>query len=181
MTMPKTTSTWTSSSSRTTTQTTLSTTTRSTTTSTGPAPSGTAIRGVTAPVYHKYLQNLDGKAILGPEGSQAKFVISGGTIQMTGTGLYLNIDTTATTSYKALSFGTAPNFSGWGLEGDTIITTQSSQFGRQLNYVMCGPVGTDSYVVYLQTGSQLPSGSGTFREQYWSRSQPHLGWSKQYR
>ncbi|KAF3939201.1 hypothetical protein ABW19_dt0204285 [Dactylella cylindrospora] len=130
------------------------------TTSSGPAPSGTAIRGVTAPVYHKYLQNSNGVAILGPEASQAKFIISGGTIRISGADLYLNIDTSATTSYKALSFGATPNFSNWGLEGDTIITTQSSVFGRQLNYVVCGPVDNDSYVVYLQTGSQLPSGPG---------------------
>ncbi|KAF3916624.1 hypothetical protein ABW20_dc0104072 [Dactylellina cionopaga] len=149
---------------RTTMQTTIkstTSTTRITTTSSGPAPSGTAIRGVSAPVYHKYLQNMDGTAILGPEGTQAKFIISGGTIRMSGTGLYLNLDTSATTSYKALSFGTTATFSGWGLEGDTIITTQTSQLGRQLNYVMCGPVGSDSYVVYLQTGSQLPPGPGT--------------------
>lgn len=64
------------------------------------------------------------------EATAERFIISG-SIQDTTSGLYLNADTSATTSYKAISFGATATTTGWGLEGDTIITTNASVFGRR--------------------------------------------------
>lgn len=63
------------------------------------------------------------------EANARRFIISG-SIRDTGSGLYLNIGT-ASTSYKPLSFGTTATTTGWGLEGDTIITTNGSPYGRR--------------------------------------------------
>ncbi|KAH7107750.1 hypothetical protein BKA62DRAFT_145344 [Auriculariales sp. MPI-PUGE-AT-0066] len=137
-----------------------STSTSSTASPTSTAGTGKQIRGVSAPVYHLYLQNLNGAAVLGPEASSGYFNISG-SIQLTGSSpTYLNIGS-ETTSYRSLSFGTASTFSGWGLEGDTIITTQSSSYGRQLNFAVCPASTSGYYNLYLQLGSDLPSSSCT--------------------
>lgn len=146
-----------------TTATVTATTTKSTAsaTSTGPAApaaSGVQIRGVQDPVFHLYLQNANGTAVLGPEASSGRFTI-GGSIALNGgpAPLYLNVGSEST-SYRSLSFGAAPSFAGWGLEGDTIITTTSSTYGRQLNFVACPAAGASgTFKVFLQLGSDVPS------------------------
>jgi hypothetical protein len=67
--------------------------------------------------------------VLGPEATSEYFNIDG-TIQSTNTSMYMNIGSD-TTSYKTLTFGETGSTTGWGLEGDTIITTQSSSYGRR--------------------------------------------------
>lgn len=52
------------------------------------------------------------------------------TVQSTNTSLYLNVGSDST-SYKTLTFGTAASTSAWALEGDTIITAQTSTWGRR--------------------------------------------------
>lgn len=52
------------------------------------------------------------------------------TVQSANTSLYLNVGSDST-SYKTLTFGTAASTSAWALEGDTIITAQSSTWGRR--------------------------------------------------
>ncbi|KAK1491810.1 hypothetical protein CABS01_12134 [Colletotrichum abscissum] len=91
------------------------------------------IRGVTDPVYHLYLQAYPKDKsipVLGPEAS-AEFFNIAGTIQSANSSSYLNIGGDAT-SYKTLSLSNASGTSAWGLEGDTIITTQSSSWGRRM-------------------------------------------------
>lgn len=66
---------------------------------------------------------------MGPEATSEYFNISG-SIQSTNTSMYLNIGND-TTSYKTLTFGTTASMSGWALEGDTIITAQTSTYGRR--------------------------------------------------
>ncbi|KAF8973277.1 hypothetical protein BDZ97DRAFT_1912830 [Flammula alnicola] len=127
-----------------------------TTTITGPTPTGSQIRTVQSPVYHFYLQNSGGVPVLGPESSAALFTI-GGTItlnQSNGSELYLNLNTTGTASYQALTFGTTATTTDWGLEGDTIITTSP----RQLNFLACATSVSTIYSIYLQTGNDTPAG-----------------------
>ncbi|KAF2273275.1 uncharacterized protein EI97DRAFT_436152 [Westerdykella ornata] len=117
------------------------------------------IRGVRDPIYHLYLQaNAKNQTIpvLGPEASAEEFTI-GSTIQSKKTSQYLNI-VSASTSYKPVVFGPTGETTAWGLEGDTIITTQGSSFGRQLNWLVCKSTDSGYYDLYLQTGSQTPSG-----------------------
>ncbi|KAG7054725.1 hypothetical protein JMJ77_0007200 [Colletotrichum scovillei] len=116
------------------------------------------IRGVTDPVYHLYLQAYPKDKsipVLGPEAS-AEFFNIAGTIQSANSSSYLNIGGDAT-SYKTLSLSNASGTSAWGLEGDTIITTQSSSWGRQLNFLVC-QLDTSYWQLYLQTGSDVPTG-----------------------
>lgn len=90
------------------------------------------IRGVQDPIYHLYLQSLPGNAstpVMGPEATSEYFTI-GETIQSTNTSLYLNIGE-ASTSYLPLSLDTTATTTAWGLEGDTIITTTGSSYGRR--------------------------------------------------
>lgn len=117
--------------------------------------------------------------MLGPEASGRRFLISG-SIKDTGSGLYMNVDT-ASTSYKPLSFGATATTTGWGLEGDTIITTNGSPYGRrkiplcfqfgeellltdsigvpvELNFLACTTTTSGYYRLYLQTGGDMPSG-----------------------
>ncbi|KAF2843562.1 hypothetical protein M501DRAFT_994527 [Patellaria atrata CBS 101060] len=118
------------------------------------------IRGVVAPIFHLYLQSLPSNSavpVMGPESGAEMFQI-GSTIQSDKSKLFLNIGA-ASTSYKPLSFGASGNTTAWGLEGDTIITTQGSSYGRQLNFLACARSGASGYYdVYLQTGSDTPSG-----------------------
>ncbi|CAI9632060.1 unnamed protein product [Alternaria burnsii] len=117
------------------------------------------IRGVRDPIYHLYLQANSKNAsipVLGPETAADEFTI-GGTIQSKKTSLYLNIATTST-SYKPLVWGTTGDTTAWGLEGDTIITAQGSSYGRQLNFLVCKSTDASYYDLYLQTGSDVPSG-----------------------
>ncbi|KAL2274091.1 hypothetical protein FJTKL_03698 [Diaporthe vaccinii] len=116
------------------------------------------IRAVQDPIYHFYLQSYPKNgsiAVMGPEASSEFFNING-SIQSANTSLYLNVGSDST-SYKTLTFGTAASTSAWALEGDTIITAQSSTWGRQLNFLACKLDG-NYWQVYLQTGSATPSG-----------------------
>lgn len=91
------------------------------------------IRGVRDPIYHLYLQTYPkdkSTPVLGPEASAESFNIAG-TIQSTNSSLYLNVGSDAT-SYKSLQFSSSPSTTAWGLEGDTIITTRSSSWGRRM-------------------------------------------------
>ncbi|KAJ4396029.1 hypothetical protein N0V93_000245 [Gnomoniopsis smithogilvyi] len=90
------------------------------------------IRAVQDPIFHYYLQSYPGNASLaamGPESTSEYFNISG-SIQSTNTSLFLNIGSDST-SYKTLTLGTTATMSGWALEGDTIITAQTSNYGRR--------------------------------------------------
>lgn len=90
------------------------------------------IRSDQDPVFHYYLQAYpEDKTIpaLGPEASSETYNIDG-SIQSTNTSMYLNIGND-TTSYKTLTFGNTSSTTAWGLEGDTIITTTSSSYGRR--------------------------------------------------
>ncbi|KAI0785609.1 hypothetical protein C8Q75DRAFT_322050 [Abortiporus biennis] len=129
-----------------------------TTTSTGATPTGTQIRADQDPVYHFYLQENAGQLMLGPESSSGYFTISGGTITLNnsnGTNLFINVQESASTSFKPLTLDTTATTTDWGLEGDTIITTAP----RQLNFLTCSSTTTEGYWdVYLQEGSDVPSG-----------------------
>lgn len=71
-------------------------------------------------------------AVMGPEASSEYFNIASGSIQSTNSSLFLNVNGGDSASYKTLTFGTTAGASGlWGLEGDTIITTQGSSYGRR--------------------------------------------------
>ncbi|KIP10870.1 hypothetical protein PHLGIDRAFT_64750, partial [Phlebiopsis gigantea 11061_1 CR5-6] len=116
---------------------------------------GSQIRAVTDPVFHFYLQNYDGQPVLGPEASSGYFTIDG-TIQLTdGSGLFLNADVNATTSYKSLTFDTAATTTDWQLEGDTIITSNP----RELNFIACATSDANYYTLYLQYGNDQPAGA----------------------
>ncbi|KAI0393564.1 hypothetical protein F5Y17DRAFT_458800 [Xylariaceae sp. FL0594] len=124
------------------------------------------IRGVTSPIFHYYLQAYTQNAtipVMGPEASSEYFNIGGGSIQSANSTAYLVVGSDST-SYKTLTLsktatpasGSAP---GWALEGDTIITGTGSKWGRQLNFLVCKVgSGGDYWQVYLQTGSDVPSG-----------------------
>ncbi|KAG9049360.1 hypothetical protein FS837_010574 [Tulasnella sp. UAMH 9824] len=139
-----------------TTTTKTSTTSSKTSTTTAPAGTGVQIRTVQDPVYHLYLQNDGGTAVIGPEASSGHFTING-SIKLNGPNLYLNI-ASGTTSYRALTFDSTASFTGWALEGDTIITAQSSQYGRQLNFLACQTSTSGEWQLYLQLGNDQPTG-----------------------
>ncbi|KAF2995927.1 hypothetical protein E8E14_004162 [Neopestalotiopsis sp. 37M] len=65
---------------------------------------------------------------MGPESSSEYFDVNG-TIESTNTTRYLNVGSDST-SYKTLTLDEAANTTAWGLEGDTIITTTGSTWGR---------------------------------------------------
>ncbi|KAI1454731.1 hypothetical protein F4805DRAFT_438272 [Annulohypoxylon moriforme] len=116
------------------------------------------IRAVTSPIFHYYLQAYPQDPtipVMGPESTSEYFNI-GSTIQSTNTSAYLNIGDDST-SYKTLTFADASSTDAWALEGDTIITATGSSFGRQLNFLVCQLSGS-YWQVYLQTGSETPSG-----------------------
>lgn len=97
-----------------------------------------------------------GVPVLGPEASSGYFTISN-TIALNqpgGSPLFLNLNTSSTTSYQALSFGTTATTTDWGLEGDTIITTAP----RQLNFLACATSDSTIYSLLLQTGNDTPPG-----------------------
>ncbi|KAF8909834.1 hypothetical protein CPB85DRAFT_705313 [Mucidula mucida] len=126
-------------------------------TSTSPMATGSQIRTVQDPVFHYYLQNIGGAPKLGPESSSGYFTI-GSMITLNsddGSSLYLNVNTSATTSYKPLSLDATATTTDWGLEGDTIITTNP----RQLNFIACPTSNTTVYDVYLQNGNDTPAGT----------------------
>ncbi|KAI8992991.1 hypothetical protein BD414DRAFT_292422 [Trametes punicea] len=128
-----------------------------TTTSSAATPTGSQIRADQDPVYHFYLQSDGGTPVLGPESSSGYFTI-GSTISLNGADgskLYLNIDESATTSYKPLSFDAVATTTDWGLEGDTIITTAP----RQLNFLACSTSDPNVYDVFFQEGNDTPSGA----------------------
>jgi len=136
------------------TTTTPTTTPPATTTSTGATPTGSQIRSDQDPVYHLYLQEEDGQPMLGPEASSGYFTITT-TISVpssTGSLLYLNVGN-ATTSYVPLSLDPVATTTDWGLEGDTIITTNP----RQLNFLACNSTNPNYFTLYLQNGNDMPS------------------------
>ncbi|KAI1637278.1 hypothetical protein F4809DRAFT_640698 [Biscogniauxia mediterranea] len=129
------------------------------------------IRTVQDPVFHFYLQAYPDDPtipVMGPEASSEYFDI-GATIRSTNTSAYLNIassspddddDDDEGASYKTLVFGGEAEegvTDAWGLEGDTIITSTGSAYGRQLNFLVC-QLGGGFWQVYLQTGSDTPAG-----------------------
>ncbi|KAI1485655.1 hypothetical protein F5X96DRAFT_690251 [Biscogniauxia mediterranea] len=124
------------------------------------------IRAVQDPVFHFYLQAYPDDPtipVMGPEASSEYFDI-GATIRSTNTSAYLNIaddDEGEGASYKTLVFGGEAEeeevTDAWGLEGDTIITSTGSAYGRQLNFLVC-QLGGGFWQVYLQTGSDTPAG-----------------------
>lgn len=115
--------------------------------------------------YIKFTRNVSvsltlslpgGTPVLGPESSSGYFTISG-SISLNnadGSKLYLNVNESASTSYKPLSLGTTATTTDWGLEGDTIITTSP----RQLNFIACTTSDSTVYSVYLQEGNDTPAG-----------------------
>ncbi|KAK2745744.1 hypothetical protein FQN55_006065 [Onygenales sp. PD_40] len=118
------------------------------------------IRGVSDPIYHLYLQaQADDPSVpvLGAEASGDTFYITD-TIQSAGTGLYLNIVPDDSVSYKTLVFEETSTTTAWGLEGDTIITTTGSEYGRQLNFVVCEATA-GQFKLFLQTGADVPEGT----------------------
>ncbi|KAK6071757.1 hypothetical protein SCUP234_04660 [Seiridium cupressi] len=89
------------------------------------------IRAVQDPIFHYYLQAYPSDpsiAVMGPDTSSEYFDIDG-TIQSANTTRYLNIGS-ETTSYKTLTFGNSSTTDAWALEGDTIITSTGSTWGR---------------------------------------------------
>ncbi|KAF7428701.1 hypothetical protein PC9H_007930 [Pleurotus ostreatus] len=127
----------------------------SSTTVSAPGVTGSQIRTVENPVFHFYLQNKGDVPMLGPESSSARFTIDT-TITLNnadGSSLYLNLQN-STLSYKALTLSATATTTNWGLEGDTIITTDP----RQLNFLACGSGNPLFYSVYLQTGTDTPIG-----------------------
>ncbi|PVG04888.1 hypothetical protein CPB86DRAFT_803597 [Serendipita vermifera] len=146
---------------------TTSSTTRTSTTSTSTAPTttvtggqstnpsdGKQIRTVVPPVYHLYLQLINGKPLLGPEATSGYFVY-GTTVALVmadKSKLYLNVDTSVSTSYKPLSFSTTATTTNWNMSGDTF------RVGNTQNFVVCSISGSSNYELWLQTGSDMPSG-----------------------
>ncbi|OJT14522.1 hypothetical protein TRAPUB_8925 [Trametes pubescens] len=128
-----------------------------TTTASGATPTGSQIRADQPPVYHFYLQSDGTKPVLGPEASSGYFTI-GSTISLDGADgskLYLNVDESAATSYKPLTFDAVASTTDWGLEGDTIIATAP----RQLNFLACSTSDADVYDVFFQEGNDMPAGT----------------------
>ncbi|TRX89802.1 hypothetical protein FHL15_009235 [Xylaria flabelliformis] len=123
------------------------------------------IRGVSSPIFHYYLQASPQDPtipVMGPEASSEYFNIANGAIQSANSSAYLTVGTDST-SYKTLTLSASAGTPGWALEGDTIITGTSSEWGRQLNFLVCkvggsGSSGDDLWQVYLQTGSDVPAG-----------------------
>lgn len=125
------------------------------------------------PVFHFYLQNhgklqpsllscrrltliVDGQPVLGPEASAGYFTIGAGTIELSGqTPLFLNANTTASTSFKPLTLASTATTTNWALEGDTIITTNP----RELNFLACSTSDPNFYSLFLQTGNDQPTGA----------------------
>ncbi|KAK0100952.1 hypothetical protein ONS96_006185 [Cadophora gregata f. sp. sojae] len=123
------------------------------------------LRGVQSPIFHLYLQTLPSSKststpipVMGPESTSEYFTI-GNTIQSVNSSLYLNIgEKVDGRSYLPLSFAKTANTTAWGLEGDTVITVTGSAYGRQLNFLACNSRTNGYYDLYLQTGSDVPSG-----------------------
>ncbi|KAH7393161.1 hypothetical protein BKA64DRAFT_675437 [Cadophora sp. MPI-SDFR-AT-0126] len=123
------------------------------------------LRGVQSPIFHLYLQTLPSSKtsstpipVMGPESTSEYFTI-GSTIQSVNSSLYLNIgEKVGGKSFLPLSFAKTANTTAWGLEGDTVITVTASTYGRQLNFLACNSKTSGYYDLYLQTGSDVPSG-----------------------
>ncbi|KAI0030934.1 hypothetical protein K488DRAFT_53129, partial [Vararia minispora EC-137] len=114
------------------------------------------IRSDQDPTFHLYLQNNGGTPVLGPETSSGYFTIAG-TIALTGADgsvVYLNVNESGTASYKPLTLDNVATTTDWGLEGDTIITTNP----RQLNFLTCPTTDANFWEVYLQEGNDQPAG-----------------------
>lgn len=68
-------------------------------------------------------------AVVGPESSSEYFDLNG-TIESVNTTRFLNIGSEST-SYKSLTFGNSSSTTAWTLEGDTIVTSTGSTWGRR--------------------------------------------------
>ncbi|THH09355.1 hypothetical protein EW145_g2066 [Phellinidium pouzarii] len=123
-----------------------------TSTSSSVAAVASQIRTDQDPVYHFYIQStpLDGAPVLGPEASSGYFNI-GSTIQDSNSSLFLNIDMSATTSFKPLTLDTTALTTSWAMSGDTIVD------GSMQNFVVCPISGSANYNFFLQTGDDMPS------------------------
>jgi hypothetical protein len=136
------------------------------------------LRGVQSPIFHLYLQSLPtakGTPVMGPEASSEYFNI-GSTIQSLNSSLFLNIGPSTGKSYLPLSLNKTANTTAWGMEGDSIVTTTASSYGRrksirwwaerasrlmdktELNFLACNSATSGYYNIYLQTGNDVPSG-----------------------
>ena len=140
------------------------------------------LRGVQSPIFHLYLQSFptaNSTPVMGPEATSEYFTI-GSSIQSLNSSLFLNIGPGTGKSYLPLSLDTVPTTTAWGLEGDTVITTAASSYGRrkltilrncefsdsgsrlmdriELNFLACNSATTGYYTLYLQKGSDTPSG-----------------------
>ncbi|KUJ20124.1 uncharacterized protein LY89DRAFT_716570 [Mollisia scopiformis] len=119
------------------------------------------LRGVQSPIFHLYLQSLPSSKstpVMGPESSSEYFNLDS-SIQSLNSSLYLNIGPKVDgKSYLPLSLDATSNTTAWALEGDTVITSTASTYGRQLNFLACASSTSGYYTIYLQTGSDVPSG-----------------------
>ncbi|KAL1760587.1 hypothetical protein FB107DRAFT_256120 [Schizophyllum commune] len=133
---------------------------RATGTTSAAAATGSQIRAVQDPVFHFYLQNNAGTPMLGPESSSGYFTL-GSTIALnsdsSASPLYLNVNSSVSTSYQPLTLDATASTTNWGLEGDTIILTNP----RQLNFLACATADAAFYDVYVQNGNDTPGGSCT--------------------
>ncbi|KAI4517747.1 hypothetical protein EV122DRAFT_282484 [Schizophyllum commune] len=133
---------------------------RATGTTSAAAATGSQIRAVQDPVFHFYLQNNAGTPMLGPESSSGYFTL-GSTIALndesSASPLYLNVNSSVSTSYQPLTLDPTASTTNWGLEGDTIILTNP----RQLNFLACATADAAFYDVYVQNGNDTPGGSCT--------------------
>ncbi|EJD05944.1 uncharacterized protein FOMMEDRAFT_77495 [Fomitiporia mediterranea MF3/22] len=127
-----------------------------TSTSSAAAAAGSQIRTDQDPVYHFYIQStpVDGAPVLGPESSSGWFNI-GSTVQDTNSSLFLNVDMSATTSYKPLTLDDTATTTTWSMSGDTIIAS-----GQQ-NFVVCPSDNSSLLNFFLQTGNDMPSSTCT--------------------
>jgi hypothetical protein len=89
--------------------------------------------------YLSYSPKPASLVVLGPAATGEYFNI-GGTIQSVNSSLYINIGSDST-SYKTLTFNKTATTSAWGLEGDTIITTTASSYGRREYTRRASPAG----------------------------------------
>lgn len=127
-------------------------------TSSAATPAGSQIRTDQDPVYHLYLQDVDGQPILGPEASSGYFTITN-TVQLNsatgGQPLFFNVNMTETTSYKSVSLDSTATTTDWTMSGDTIVA------GGQQNFLVCPISGSANFDLFLQTGDDVPSSACT--------------------
>lgn len=100
---------------------------------------------------------VDGGPVLGPESGAGLFTI-GSTVQLNsaiGPPLFLNVNMTATTSWKPLTLDATATTTTWTMSGDTIVD------GNTQNFAVCPISGSTNYNLFLQTGNDMPSDACT--------------------